>query len=133
MISDGRPSRSKRPCSTRAPERPIQSSRMARPWNELGRYGGVGIDLVLAILLLGALGHWLDGRYWPGHDTGMIVSGLLGVAVGVRNLVRTAQRMQKDIEAAEARDPEAGHWKVDPGWLHETDDASQKPPDEPPR
>jgi hypothetical protein len=133
MISDAGPSRSKRPRSTRALERPIHSGRMARPWNELGRYGGVGIDLVLAILLLGALGHWLDGRYWPGHDTGMIVAGLLGVAVGVRNLVRTAQRMQKDIEAAEARDPEAGHWKVDPGWLHETDDASQKPPDEPPR
>jgi Putative F0F1-ATPase subunit Ca2+/Mg2+ transporter len=133
MISDTGRSRSKRPCSTRAPERPIHSGRMARPWNELGRYGGVGIDLVLAILLLGALGHWLDGRYWPGRDTGMIVGGLLGVAVGVRNLVRTAQRMQKDIEAAEARDPEAGHWKVDPGWLHETDDASQKPPDEPPR
>ncbi len=133
MISDAGRSRSKGPRSTRAPERPIHSGRMARPWNELGRYGGVGIDLVLAILLLGALGHWLDGRYWPGHDTGMIVGGLLGVAVAVRNLVRTAQRMQKDIEAAEARDPEAGHWKVDPGWLHETDDASQKPPDEPPR
>lgn len=133
MIGDAGLPRSKPRDSTRAPERPIQSGIMARPWNELGRYGGVGIDLVVAILLLGALGHWLDGRYWPGHDTGMIVGGLLGVAVGVRNLVRTAQRMQKDIEAAEARDPEAGHWKVDPGWLHEPDDASKEPPDERPR
>jgi hypothetical protein len=103
---------------------------MARPWNELGRYGGVGIDLVIAILLLGGIGHWLDGRYWPGHDRGMLVGGLLGVAVGIRNLVAAARRMQRDIEAAEARDPEAGHWKVDPGWLHETDEAREKPPDE---
>jgi hypothetical protein len=100
---------------------------MARPWNELGRYGGVGIDLVVAVLLLGAVGHWLDGRYWPGHDTGMV----LGVAVAVRNLVRLAHRMQRDIEAAEARDPEAGKWKVDPGWLHEAQEATQEPPDEP--
>jgi hypothetical protein len=133
MISDAGRSRSKRHRSTRTPERPIHSSRMARPWNELGRYGGVGIDLVLAILLLGALGHWLDGRYWPGHDTGMMVGGLLGVAVGVRNLIRAAQRMQRDIEAAEARDPQAGHWKVDEGWLHPTDDARQDPPDGPDR
>jgi len=105
---------------------------MARPWNELGRYGGVGIDLVVAILLLGALGHWLDGRYWPGHDTAMMVGGLLGVAVGVRNLIRAAQHMQRDIAAAEARDPEAGHWKVDEGWLHKTDDATQEPPKDPP-
>ncbi len=135
MISDAGPSRSKRPCSTRAPERPIHSGRMARPWNELGRYGGVGIDLVVAILLLGALGHWLDGRYWPGHDTGMIVGGLLGVAVGVRNLVRTAQRMQKDIEAAEAARsrgrPLEGGSRV---AARDPDDASSdEPPDEPPR
>ncbi len=104
---------------------------MSRPWNELGRYGGVGIDLVVAILLLGGIGHWLDGRYWPGHDTGMIVGGLLGVAVAVRNLVRLAHRMQRDIEAAEARDPEAGKWKVDPGWLHEDQEARDKPPPPP--
>jgi hypothetical protein len=107
---------------------------MARPWNELGRYGGVGIDLVLAILLLGALGHWIDGRYYGrGHDTWMMVGGLLGVVVGIRNLVRAAARMQKDIEAAEAKDPEAGKWKVDPGWLHDSDDARESPRDEPPR
>jgi hypothetical protein len=26
--------------------------------------------------------------------------------------------MQRDIERAEAQDPEAGRWKVDEGWLH---------------
>jgi hypothetical protein len=104
-----------------------------RPWNELGRYGGVGIDLVLAILILGGIGHWLDQRYWPGHDAGMLVGFLLGVAVGIRNLVAAASRMQRDIERAEAADPEAGKWTVDEGWLHKPDDArDDRPPDEPP-
>ncbi len=107
---------------------------MARPWNELGRYGGVGIDLVLAILLLGAAGHWLDQRYFPGHDTGMLVGGALGVVVGVRNLILAARRMQRDIEQAEAKDPLARRWTVDEGWLHRPEDAAPpaEPPDEPP-
>lgn len=97
---------------------------MARPWNELGRYGGVGIDLVLAILILGAAGHWLDGRYGSHDDRWMMVGGLLGVAVGIRNLVLTARRMQRDIEKAEARDPEGSRWTVDETWLHDKDDAT---------
>lgn len=101
---------------------------MARPYNELGKYGGVGLDLVLSILVLGAIGHWLDQRYWPGHDNAMMVGGLLGVAVAVRNLIRAAKSMQRDIEIAEAKDPEAGQWKVDEGWLHPPPDATQEPP-----
>jgi hypothetical protein len=97
---------------------------MGKPYKEMGRYGGVGIDLVLAILLLGALGHWLDGRYFPGHDYAMLTGGFLGVAVGVRSLVRAARRMQKDIEADEAANPEASRWTVDETWLH-----PQEPPD----
>ena len=104
---------------------------MAKPWNELGRYGSVGIDLVLAILILGGIGHWLDQKYWGGHDYGMLAGGLLGVAVGVRNLVRAATRMQRDIEKAEAQDPEASRWTVDETWLHKPDD-DEKPGDDAP-
>ena len=102
-----------------------------KPWNELGRYGGVGIDLVLGILILGGAGHWLDQRYWPGHDTGMIVGFFLGVGVGIRNLVVATKRMQRDIERAEKNDPEAGRWKVDEGWLHPPPDATEEHPDDP--
>jgi hypothetical protein len=103
---------------------------VARPWKELGRYGGIGIELVLAILILGALGHWLDQRYWRGHDWGMTVGFLLGLAVGVRNLVRAAQRMQRDIEQAEANDPLAGRWTVDESWVH-PDEPGEGPPKSP--
>ena len=94
---------------------------MATPWKELGRYGGVGIEVVLAILILAGIGHWLDQRYFHGQSWGMYTGFLLGVAVGVRNLVRAASSMQRDIEQAEANDPEAGHWKVDESWLHPND------------
>jgi len=91
---------------------------MSRPWKEIGRYGSVGLELVLTIGLVSWLGQWLDGRYWGGHGRGLVVGFVLGVAVAFRNLMRTAQRMQRDIEQAEARDPEAGRWTVDEGWLH---------------
>jgi hypothetical protein len=99
---------------------------MAKPWNELGRYGGVGIELVLSILILGGIGHWLDQRYWRGHDWGMTVGFLLGIAVGVRNLVRAAQRMQRDIEREEARNPAASRWTVDQSWLHPSDEPERR-------
>jgi hypothetical protein len=91
---------------------------MAKPWKEYGRYGGVGIEFVLTILILGALGQWLDDRYWGKSGWGAGVGFLLGVAVAFRNLFRTASQMQRDIDRAEAQDPEAGRWKVDEGWLH---------------
>jgi hypothetical protein len=107
---------------------------MAKPYKEMGRYGGVGIDLVLAILLLGALGHWLDGKYFAGHDYAMLAGGLLGVAVGVRSLVRAARRMQRDIEVAEANDPEGSRWTVDETWVHKDVESDEgHPPHDPPR
>jgi hypothetical protein len=111
---------------------------MAKPWNELGRYGAVGIDLVLAILICAGVGHWLDQRYWHGHDYGMVTGFFLGLAVGVQSLVRTARRMQRDIERAEAKDPEGSRWTVDETWLHKDDpdaarrgDGNDRPDDRP--
>jgi hypothetical protein len=94
---------------------------MAKPWKDLGRYGSVGIELVLAILILAGLGHWLDEHYWGNHGWGTGGGFFLGIAVGVRNLVRAAANMQRDIERAEADDPEAGRWTVDDNWLHESE------------
>jgi hypothetical protein len=103
---------------------------MTRPWKELGRYGGVGIELVLAILILAGAGHWLDERYWGARGWGMAAGFLLGVAAGVRNLMRVAARMQKDIELLEARDPQAGRWTVEENWLHPAAPAEGAKPDD---
>jgi hypothetical protein len=97
----------------------------------VGRYGGVGLELVFTVLILGAAGHWLDQRYFGHKDYGMLIGGLLGAIVGIRNLLRVAQRMQRDIERAEAKDPEGSRWTVDETWLHRPDDSRE--PMEPPR
>jgi hypothetical protein len=104
---------------------------MARPWKDIGRYGSVGIEFVLTILICSAIGHAWDGRYGHGGGWGLVVGFLLGVTVGFYNLVRTAQGMQRDIERAEARDPQAGRWTVDEGWLYKPDNdgPSAKPGD----
>jgi hypothetical protein len=94
---------------------------MGKPWFEVGRYGSVGLELVLTILIPAAIGHWLDGKYWHNGGWGAGVGFVLGVVVGFRNLVRTANGMQRDIERAEANDPEAGRWTVDESWLHKDD------------
>jgi len=96
---------------------------MARPWKDIGRYGGAGIEFLLTILILSWLGHWLDQR-WSLHGWGLTAGFLLGCAVAFRNLMRIASRMQRDIERAEARDPEAGRWTVDESWVHKEPDKS---------
>ncbi len=95
---------------------------MAKPWLEIGRYGSVGFELVLTILIPAAIGHWLDGRYWGHGDWGGGVGFVLGMAVGFRNLIRTSSHMQRDIERAEAKDPAASRWTVDESWVHKDDD-----------
>jgi len=105
---------------------------MAKPWMEIGRYGSVGIELVLTILILAGIGRWLDARYWGAAGWGTGGGFLLGVFVAMRNLMRTAAHMQRDIERAEARDPAANRWKVDEAWLHKESDVDPgaKVPDE---
>jgi hypothetical protein len=91
---------------------------VAKPYFEIGRYGSVGLELVLTILIPAAIGHWLDGRYWHDSGYGVGVGFLIGCVVGFRNLVRTANGMQRDIERAEANDPDAQKWTVDEAWMH---------------
>lgn len=101
---------------------------MARPWKDIGRYGSVGIEFVLTILICSGIGYWWDGRHGRhGQESGwgLTVGFLIGVAVGFYNLFKTAQGMQRDIERAEANDPlppGVRRWNVDEGWLYKPDD-----------
>jgi hypothetical protein len=99
---------------------------MAKPWMEVGRYGSVGLELVLTILIPAAVGHWLDGRYSGHGDRCAAVGFVIGVAVGFRNLIRTAKGMQRDIERAEAKDPAASRWTVDESWVQKDDGEDRK-------
>jgi F0F1-type ATP synthase assembly protein I len=80
-----------------------------------GKYGAVGLELVLSILIGTWLGAWLDRRF----ETTWIqyVGFLVGCYSGFRALFRAAKTMQKDIEREEAlergEDPWADEKKKD--------------------
>jgi len=91
---------------------------MARPWKAAGSYSGAGIELVVAVLVTAGIGHWLDGRYWGGRGWGLMGGALLGFAAGMRNLLRSARKMEKDIEREDAENPQVKRWTVDDSWVH---------------
>jgi F0F1-type ATP synthase assembly protein I len=64
-----------------------------------GRYGSVGLELLLSIAVGYYLGHWLDGKL--GTRWIAIVGFLIGCYAGFRTLFRTAKQMQRDIERDE--------------------------------
>lgn len=87
-----------------------------------GRYGSVGLELLLSIAVGYYLGHWLDtklGTRWISF-----VGFLLGCYAGFRSLFRTANQMQRDIEREERL--ERGE---DP-WAEPTRDDDALPPDD---
>ena len=89
-----------------------------KPWREYGRYGSVGIELVVSIMLGYYGGHWLDGKIGGGHGWITGFGALAGTYAGFRSLFATAALMQKDIERAERQargeDPWASPSPEDP-------------------
>jgi hypothetical protein len=64
-----------------------------------GRYGSVGLELLLSIAVGYYLGHWADqklGTRWIA-----LVGFVFGCYAGFRSLFRTAKQMQRDIEREE--------------------------------
>jgi F0F1-type ATP synthase assembly protein I len=78
--------------------------------------------MLVAVLLTAGLGYWLDRRFWGGHGWGLMAGLLLGLAAGTRNLLRSAKRVQADLER-EDEHLGAKRWKVDENWLN-------KPPED---
>ncbi len=83
---------------------------MAKPWKEYGRYGSVGLELLLSIAVGYFLGRWIDRRFF--HEAGWAtgIGALLGVYAGFRQLFKTAKRMQQDVEDAERMDRGEDPW-----------------------
>jgi ATP synthase protein I len=84
--------------------------RTVKPWREYGRYGSVGIELVLSIMLGWYVGHWLDGKIAGGHGWLTATGFVLGVYAGFRALFMAASYMQQDIERAERRERGDDPW-----------------------
>ncbi len=75
---------------------------MRRLWG----IGGMGLELAGAIVLLGLIGWWIDGRY----DTGpwfALTGALIGMLGGGYNFIRRARAMSKAGSSAKKWSPPA--------------------------
>ena len=75
-----------------------------KPWKEIGRYGTVGLELILSIVLGFLAGRWLDAKL--GTTWCSVVGFIIGVYAGFRSLFVAARKMTRDIERAEQRERE---------------------------
>ena len=60
-----------------------------------GKMAGIGFEFIVAILMFGALGWWLDGRWGTGPWL-LITGGGVGFAIGLWMMIRTARRSFHD-------------------------------------
>jgi hypothetical protein len=95
----------------------LHMTRPVTPWKEYGRYGSVGIELVVSIMLGYYAGHWLDGKIGGGRGWLTAFGSLLGVYAGFRAIFSAAKHMEADILRAERRERGEDPWApiVPPG------------------
>jgi hypothetical protein len=98
------------------------------PFKEYGRYGSVGLELLLSMALGYYGGRWIDARV-GGHGWITLVGFLAGVAVGFRAIFQAGKAMQRDIERAERRDRGEDPWSDERDL---TDSAPPRTPRKPP-
>jgi ATP synthase protein I len=101
-----------------------------KPWRAYGRYGTVGLELILSIGLGYYLGKWADDHF---HAHGWLSGAgfFVGCYAGFKALWVTAKRMQKDVERDEAQDRGEDPWAKktsrDDGSDHDHEGAADKP------
>jgi hypothetical protein len=76
-------------------------AREVKPWKEYGRYGSVGIELVMSIVFGYWGGHWLDGKIGGGRGYLTALGSIIGVYAGFRAIFMVAKHMEADIERME--------------------------------
>jgi ATP synthase protein I len=70
-------------------------------WKDVGRYGTVGLELALSILVGLFAGRWLDAKL--GSAPWLTLTGLgFGLAAAIRTLYRAVQAANRAAEQAEA-------------------------------
>jgi F0F1-type ATP synthase assembly protein I len=78
---------------------------MAQPgWKQAYRFGNIGIEMFLSIVLGFWLGRYLDRRFFGAHGYGTAVGTIVGVYTGFRALYKLAMQAQREAEEDDERD-----------------------------
>ena len=78
----------------------MPSSNMKAAW----RYGNVGLDLALSIVVGFLLGRWIDRRFLEGHGYGTVIGTIIGAYAGFRGMYKATQQWKRELEAQERRE-----------------------------
>jgi F0F1-type ATP synthase assembly protein I len=73
-------------------------------WKTAYRYGNVGLDLVLSIVVGFLLGRWVDRHFLEGHGYGTVIGTIIGVYAGFRSLYKVSKQAQRQAEAEDRRE-----------------------------
>lgn len=82
-----------------------------KPWKAYGRYGSLGIELILSMAIGYYGGRWLDGRFGTHWIAGL--GFFLGIYAGFRQIFRAAKRMQAEAEREEKAERDEARGIVD--------------------
>ena len=78
---------------------------MAQPgWKQAYRFGNIGLELFLSIVVGFLLGRWLDRRFFGAHGYATAVGTIVGVYTGFRALYKLAKQAQREAEEEDERD-----------------------------
>src|SRR5438445_6493759 len=77
---------------------------MQSGWKQTYRFGNIGLELFLSIVVGFLLGRWLDRRFFGGHGYGTVAGTVVGVYTGFRALYKLAKRAEREAEEDESRD-----------------------------
>ena len=74
---------------------------MNSSWKAAYRYGNIGLELFLSIVVGFLFGRWVDRHGLHGHGWGTAVGTVLGVYTGFRSMWKLAKQAQREAEAEE--------------------------------
>jgi len=74
------------------------------PLKEVGRFGTVGLELVISLVVGYLGGRWLDRRF-DAHGWLLWLGIIAGLYSGVRIFQRTAREMRRQIEQQDREEP----------------------------
>jgi ATP synthase protein I len=79
------------------------------PYKDLGRFGTIGIELLVSMALGYYGGRWLDEKV-GGHGWVTGAGAFFGMLVGFYSMWRTTQKLERDIQRAEKKERGEGPW-----------------------